>query len=234
MDLEELFTNLSYGVLSGMQIGGEGTGVIPVQHRPKLVSYTNKSLVGLYSRFMLLEKELILRQITGRDTYFFEKIYADQDGTVGIKYIEDTVEAPFEEDLIKILQIYDQDMNVMRVNDPGHEGSLFTPDHKSLLVPQAMTGNYLHILYQAKHPKLVVAPPVGTSQQILLPTVLQAALEHHIAYQVFSPSTGQEQTAKSMEHYQTYNALCLEVEAKDLATTSLVQTHSKLEDRGFV
>jgi hypothetical protein len=234
MDLEELFTNLSYGVLSGMSIGGEGTGVIPVQHRPKLVSYTNKSLLALYSRFVLVERELILRLIADRDTYVFEKVYADQDPTVGVKYIEDTAEAPFEEDLLKILQIFDQDMVEMRVNDPGDPRSLFTPDHKSLLVPLVRTAEYLHILYQAKHPKLVVAPPVGVTQQIFLPELLHAALEHHIAYQVFSPSTGQEHTVKASEHLAAYNALCLEVEVKDLATTSFVQSHTKLEDRGFV
>lgn len=234
MDLQEFFTNLSYGPLSKTSTGDDGSGSVPEAHHAKLVTYTNKALKLLYGRFKLLEKELALRLITDQHNYPFLKIHADQDPTVAVKFIEDTAENPFQEDVLKVLRLYDHFGCPQSLNDRGVPGGPSTRDHKSLLVPAAKTRDYLYVVYQANHPKLVADPPVEVVQQIILPDFLYAALEHHVAYQVFSPSTNPELAAKGIENFQAFTEICREAEEKDLANTSEANTHTKLEDRGFV
>lgn len=234
MQLAELFNQLSLGVLSNLAIGGEGLGTIPAKSQPKLTMHVHNALTALYSRFNLLERELVIRVYDGLYDYPFEKKYADMDRTVGPKFIEDGPENIFTEDVFKVLAVYNNCWEEIVLNDPGDPTSLYTPNSSSLQVPMSTTGDSYHLLYQAKHPKLLWTAPVAMAQKILLPEILIPALEAHVAYQVFSPMNGAEHTAKAVEHLGRFEMLCLEVETKDFVTSSLVQTHTKLDDRGFV
>lgn len=234
MKLSELFNRLSLGVLSNLAIGGEGSGSIPPNSQSKVAMHVGNSLIALYGRFNLLEREMVVRIYETVDTYRFEKKFADMDPTVGPKYIEDTIDNIFTEDVFKILGIFNEQGEEIPMNDPGNPESLYTPNSASLLVPMPVTGDVYHLLYQAKHPKIISAIPVNLAQDILLPEILVPALEAHVAYQVLSPMNGQEQAVKAAEHLARYEMLCLEAETKDQVTTSLVQTHTKLDDRGFV
>jgi len=234
MQLSELFNRMSLGVLSNLAIGGEVLGTVPAASRPKLTMHVDNALAVIYARFNLLERELIIRAYTGLYDYPFEKQFADMDRTVGPKFIEDTLDNIFTEDVFKVLAIYNSLWEEIPLNDPGDPTSLFTPNSNSLQIPVSVTGDVYHLLYQAKHPKLVWTAPVVTTQKILLPEILIPALEAHVAYQVFSPMNGAEHTAKAVEHLGRFEMICAEVETRDFVTSSLVQTHSKLDDRGFI
>ena len=109
MQLGDLFANLSYGSLSNLAIGGEGSGVIPAQHEPRLVSLTNQALKLLSGKFLMCEKEVIIRAIEGRAIYPLEYEFAESNtAATGDKFIVDTVEQPFMEDVVTVLEIYDE------------------------------------------------------------------------------------------------------------------------------
>ncbi|MGQ0565597.1 MAG: hypothetical protein ACT4OK_11070 [Gemmobacter sp.] len=234
MTLDQLFSRLSLGVLSNLSIGSEGQGMIPSQHHRRVAMMVDNALTQLYSRFNLLEREMVIRIYGSWTEYPFEKKYADTDPTVGPKFIEDSLANPFTEDVMKILEIFNEWGEEVVMNDPGDPTSLFTPNSRLLLVPTPVDGDCYHLLYQAYHPKLALSVPVQLSQPILAPAVLVPAIEHHVAYQVFSAINGMENASKAGEHLGRFEMICSEAETRDQATTSLVQTHSKLEDRGFV
>lgn len=234
MTLDELFTQLSFGVLSGLAQGGEGSGTVPEAFQPKIASLVNTTLTGLYSRFLLLEREVIVRIYSNVHEYRLERQFAWLDNTIGPKYIEDSTVNVFTGDVLKILQVFNAYGEEMTLNDPGDPTSLYTPSPTVLLVPAAVTNDSYHVLYQAKHPKIKIDAPVDLTQQISLPEVLVPALEAHVAYQVISPMNGPEHTQKAAEHLARFEMLCAEIDQKDLVTTSLIETHTKLEDRGFI
>lgn len=234
MTLNELFTRLSYGVLSGLSQGGEGSGAIPDVFQPKIATFVNTSLVALYGRFNLLEREVIVRAYSTVHEYHLERKFALMDNTIGPKYIEDYPGNLFTGDVMKILQVFTSYGEELTLNDPGDPTSLYTPGGCTLLVPAAVTNDTYHILYQAKHPRITAGTPVSLTQEIYLPEILVPALEAHVAYQVISPMNGPEHTQKAAEHLARYEMLCGEVDQKDLVSTSLVETHTKLEDRGFI
>jgi hypothetical protein len=234
MMLSELFERLSLGVLSNLAIGGEGSGTIPVQHQVRLALFANTALQTLYARFNLLERELVLRLYTGFYTYDLKAEHADTADVSAWKFIEDNSGNIFTEDVVKVLQIFNEDGDELNMNDPGDETAVYTPTSTSLLVPFAEDGDCLHVLYQAKHPVISRDLPLDLTQAIILPEPLVPALEAHIAYQVFSSMNGQEHSVKAAEYLARFDAICLEAEVRDLASTSLIQTHTKLEDRGFI
>lgn len=233
MTLEQLFSRLSLGVLANLAIGNEGQGTIPTQHHRRVAMMVDNALVQLYARFNLLEREMVIRVYGGWTEYPFEKKYADSDPTLGPKFIEDSLANPFTEDVMKILEIFNTWGEEIAMNDPGDPASLFTPNSRLLLVPTPVDGDCYHLLYQAYHPRLAATAPVSLAHPILVPPLLLPAVEHHVAYQVFSAMSGPEGAAKGGEHMGRFEMICSEAELRDQATTSLVQTHFKLEDRGF-
>lgn len=234
MLLNDLFESLSYGPLSNLSIGGEGSGTIPVASQPRLTHLANLAILGIYKKFSILEKEVILQANAGQTVYPLEKQYAESDPTeVDHKFILDTVDDPFEEDVLKILGIYDELGTELPLNDADDEESLFLPGQTIVQIPKPVTGNIYYVLYQAKPPLLDTRAEVDLTQEIPLPDVLYAPLVSNIAYRVMSPMAGQEATAKAQEHLATYNSLCDEVEFRDLARTSLVTTSHKFHKRGF-
>lgn len=232
MLLSDLFTSLSYGVLSNLAIGGEGSGTIPVAHENRLVDHTNQSLLAIYGRLPILEKEVAIRAYDGMTIYPLKKKFADTDPTVvPQKFISDTLTDPFLEDVIRVLSVWDEEGEEVPLNDPDDEASLYLPAPTTLQIPQPVTGNAYFVLYQARHPLLVQD---DLTQELTLPEVLHDALMHHIAYKVLSPMNGQEHAAKAGEHLQTYEMIVSRIEQDNLLGTSLLNGNTKLHERGFI
>jgi hypothetical protein len=231
MQLSELLTSLSVGVLQNLAVGGDGSGEIPAKYRSRVVSAINQGIVALYARFNLLEKEVIVRAYDSQTIYPLKRIYADTNTTtVPRKFITDTVAAPFEEDVIKILEAYDEIGNQLLMNDPSEECMLFTPSLTTLQITKPVTGNSYFLIYQAHHPKLSSSP----TQEISVPLVLQEALEFYVAYKILSAMNGQEHAAKAVEHFANYERICAEAKDMDSIGISLTSETSKLTERGWV
>lgn len=231
MQLNDILTSLSLGVLQNLSVGGSGSGQIPANSQSKVVNAINQGLVALYSRFRLLEKEVVVRAYDGMTIYPLKKIYADQDpAVVPQKFIADTVTDPFLEDVIKIHEIYDELGVSLPLNKSIPECVLFTPTATQLQITQPVTGNSYFLIYQAYHPKLTTDP----TQEVLLPLVLHEALETFVAYKILSSMNGQEHAAKAAEHFQNFNRICAEATETDSLGVSLETDMHKLDERGFV
>lgn len=233
MTVEELFRQLSFGELSNLSIGSEGAGSIASTHHNRLIHYANQSLFRLYSRFILREKDLLLFTMPGKSMYPLSSRYAQSNPAPDPAdpiYIMDEFD-PFQDDLIRILAVWKAGPVELPLNDIDVEGSLFTPQPGVLQVSKVVGGQTLAVVYQAKHPKL---PEDDLTSDIDLPEVLEGALLAHIAHQVFSNMNGQENAAKSADHLARYEMICAEVEERDLVSTSITSTTSKLHKRGFI
>ena len=238
MNLSDLFTALSHSELAGLMIGSEGSGEIEECHHPRMVTLVNQTLTTLHGRFCLRENEVRIGVTNNQTIYPLKKQYAEQDPTVieGRKFIQDTVWEPFQGDVIKILEVFDEGNFPRALNKPGDPLSLFTiPPHDTLQVPYPVDGTTYYILYQANHPKLVVGEGniVDLAQEILLPDLLVPALQKHVAYKIFSAMNGQDHIARAQEHLASYELICSEIETNDLVGTSRTIVLEKFEERGW-
>ena len=231
MKLEDLFSRLSYGELSNLSIGNEGRGSIREEDIPKVVAHTNDGLLRIYSRFVLSTKQLLLEQVRHITNYHLIEKFAESKGSdEPWPYIKDLPDEPFQGDVIRILEVQD-DRGKLPLNDMGNPLSLFTPYPQVLQVPEPRAGKPLSVEYQARH---IILENDDLDQEIVIPFVLEGALQSFVAYKIFSHMNGQDNQVKSQEHLNTYDGICTDVEARDLVNATTATSHHKLEERGFV
>jgi hypothetical protein len=235
MKVSELFRKLSLGELSNLSMSQDGSGQIQESKHAQLIGYANDGLLWLYTRFILSEKDLLIEQVGHITNYHMKRQFAESAGSdEEYPYIKDLPDEPFEEDVIKILEVRDITGYAYPINDAELSNSLFTPKPDTLQVPNPRHGSPLSIVYQARHPKLFDEGDGHLDQDVELPFFLESALTNFIAYKVYSHMNGAENQAKSQEFMQTYEAICTNVEAKDTANQTTSTSHTKLEQRGFV
>ena len=144
-------------------------------------------------------------------------------------YIQDEGN-PFQDDVIKILSVMDQHGAGMPLNDPEDPFSVFTPQHDVLQVPNVVGGEPLGITYQAQAPIVSNDPDAS----FYMPRTLELALRAYIAHLTFHHMNGQEHSGKAGEHLSMYEAICAEVEQKDLVNSSMSFSSSKFKQWGWV
>lgn len=244
MKLNELFRRLSFGELSNLSIADGGEGTLVQSKHPRIIQYTNESLLRLYSRFVLKENDLIIEQVGHITNYHLRREFAESiagnDGNpelMSVAYIKDLPCEPFDNDVIRIMEVFDSFGCLLPLNDPDHPESLFTPQLDTLQVPRPKHGVALGIRYQARHPiirdKIIRENEDLLEQEAEVPFFLEGALQALIASKVYSHMNGQENNVKSQEFLATYEMICQEIEAKDLASQTISASHSKLIQRGF-
>jgi len=230
----ELTIRLAQGELKSTNfVDKEDKTSIKEEERSTIARYVNQGLGALHSKFILSEKELMLRTIRGAAFYFLRPEFAwSNPATVPRKYIDDTVLPRFTGDIIKILKVMDAAWRELpRDNEEIPNCSLYTPAYDTLQVLPPLQGYTYSVIYQAEHPKIVADNPV---QPIRLPVFLEEALQLFVASKALGHMNGQEQAAKSQEYMTNYLAILAETEAKDLSSTSYVREGGKLYQRGFV
>jgi hypothetical protein len=233
MNLNELYRRLSYGELSNLSISSEGSGSIVSGKRPTVVLLANEALRELSKRFVLREKTLLIEQIEGLTTYRLEPMYSVQNAeisNVDQPYIVDSEDEPFNDPVLKIIQVYDHWGREMPLNDRDNFWSLFTPQNNILQVPNPQAGLPLSVNYQT-----FIKPILGTDleETIDIPVVLEKALTSYIAGHILGNMNTQESNAKSQEHLLRFEAICAEAEDKDLLSISSSNTNTKFEKRGW-
>lgn len=234
MNVEDLFRQLSYGELSGLSIGTDGSGSVPDDRQEKIISYANDGLTRLHSEFILIENSLIIGLRSGITNYHLTYDHAQSNPnpkTGTAQYILDGGPHPFQDDLLRILSAYNMSGCRYPLNEEGNKYSLYTPQPKVLQISFPGTGGLIQVLYQARHP-LLTADDLAT--EINLPDQLHEALKAFIAHKVFSHMNGQDNSAKAQEHLNNFQSICKDISSNDLVSQSISNVNCKLEDRGFV
>jgi hypothetical protein len=236
MNLNDLFHDLALAELTGLSMSENGT--IIAEQRPKVTNAINEGLLALHSRFILVEKDMMIEMREGKTNYHLLRRYAmsqynsdNPPNRFDLPYIMDNVGEPFEEDVIKILAVYNSFGMKIPLNDTEEALSVFSPQSTVLQVPFPIAGQALSLEYQARHKKM---DHCECEEEIILPEVLIRALKAYVASKIFSHMNTQENTAKGQEHSMTYEMICQEVVEKDLVNTSSSTTNSKFHKRGFV
>ncbi|WP_421991661.1 hypothetical protein [Roseococcus sp.] len=236
MKLVDFFAKLSFGELRNLALANEGDGTITEAGQPTIVHFLNEGLKAIYGDFLLIQKDLLVLMREDITNYHLLPRFAVQYEPLGsrdnepFRYILDLPDEPFLGDVVRILAAFDSYGEKLPLNDQALPDSLFTPQLRTLQVPRPVDGAALSVLYQAAHPKIVG----DLEEEVEIPDNLEEALLEFVAYKVFSSMNTAVSTAKGIEHFQRYTAICAGVVSKDLVSTSIVTTNTRFEQRGFV
>ena len=248
MKLSEVFKQLSYGELSQLNIGGSGSGEINDADYDRLVAAINLGLTALHTRFPLCKKQLELQLVSGQGLYYLNRAYAvsNEESTEDPKYILDSNDNPFMDDLLKVVDVTTAEGVRLELNRRGSEWSLHTPTLVSLQVPEGMhtptsstpteyvTGSLL-VDYQANHLYL----PAGVGEyradtvELALPYPYLEALLYYVASRMHNPVGMVNEFHMGNSYSAKYEMACQLLERHNVSVDQVGVT-TKFSDRGWV
>jgi len=246
--LEDFLKDLTYGEFSQLNLGNFLPEEFESEPDPKsyaqLSSHINLALKSLYSKFLLARGELTLQLYAAIETYTlsFDFAVSNVGGAEPVKYIVDTAEIPFLDDVLRIEEVfgtvdtvansklYLNDVNQSR---EGYE-SLFTPTYRSLKVVWPNTYDTLKVTYRAAHEKITYAIGMDPSAiELVIPDSLHEAALYHVAARVFSSLNTDGQGVEGNDYWAKY--LAKVQEAKDEGMYIIPEpSNQRFVDNGWV
>lgn len=213
MKLSYVFEQLTHGELAMLAIGGGEAGIIEEKNFRHVGNHVWLGLTALYKRFNLKGGELTLQLEPGRYLYPLKSRYAVNDDTSLelSRFILDTPDAPFLEDVLKVSSVKAVTSKVeLALNDFSDMYPVTTPTLDSIRVaneivdaqtmvvadfPDWLKTDKLLVEYSANHPNFV--PRVGYYDpeltEIELPMSHLQALLYFVASRAHNPiGMGQE------------------------------------------
>lgn len=248
MKLSEIFSQLTYGELSQLNLGGAESGEISVANYPKVLAHINLGLTALYKRFPLKESRLTVQLQPGRVTYPLTTAYAvsNRRSREVVRYLLDTVDEPFESDILKIEGVYTDAEWEMALNDASDALSCTTPSMSTLRVPALVVAksadlasqyitDTLTVVYRANHPAIVLS--IGlfdpTRVEVELPYSHLEPLLFYVASRVNNPIGMTNEFHAGNSYYAKYEASCAYLEQTNIKVDQGSQ-NTRLVSNGWV
>ena len=236
MKLREVITLLSQGELASVNLGGVAEqGVHPV-HYPMIVNHLNLGLTDLHSRFNLKVKELYLQLVEPINVYTLHSKYRyyNTTSTEPVKYIIDSPEEEFKDDLLSIIAVYDSAGGLIDLNSSRGNRVVFTPRYDQLQVPYYTNGELMSVAYRAMPEKLLWVDEGQSMDQVIdLPHSLIQALLLYVGYKVYGSKLDVDSVGKSNLYYQQYELSCMQSMNQGLVLPNGF-ANFKLEQNGWV
>ena len=247
MKLSEIFTQLTSGELSQLNIGGSEQGMIDSSNYSAMVSHLNLGLTALYKRFFIKEGRLRVQVVPGRLTYPLTDAYAvsNVDSLEPSKYLLDSISDPFLSDILKIERVYSGSGEEFSLNDEADFYSVYTPTHTTLRLPAALVngspdlpkvyqGSPIEVVYRANHPKLEYTEDFDPDLvELELPVSYLEALLYFIASRVHNPIGMVNEFNAGNNWAAKYENECQRIELSNIRIDPL-SSNIKLHRNGWV
>jgi hypothetical protein len=215
MLLSDIFTYLSYGELSQFELGTSNNGSITEADYPRITTFVNRGLIQLHSKLPLRLEQVLLQVDPLRPRYTLHSKHSvgsggnDQDP----KYILDTTN-PFQNNLIKVEQVFRDDGCEFSLNELADKDTVFTPLANVVQFSIPYSGK-ASIIYRANHPLLDSAR--GTDPSTVEVSIVDTLLEPLLAFvaaKVLSAKGGKDGVQEGMLLTQSFNMQLEELKAQ--------------------
>jgi len=225
MKLLDILKDLTYGELSGLTIGNlipDEFDNEPDPHQyEQIVSYINLGLTEIYKRFFLRSQEIDVQQHEEITTYKLHSDYAQSNLASPIliaeRYILDTAEDPFRDDILKIEEVYNEEGTKLAMNDTSDVNSVYTPAYNKVQIPYPNDANIFSVQYRANHPKIPITLATHPEDvEVEVPNSLYAALLQYVGYR----SNLRTNPEKSADFWNQFKRTCDEVDTYGLEVQS--------------
>jgi hypothetical protein len=231
MQLIDIINQLRNGELANTSLSEK----LDYEEYPKIVSYVNLALTALHSRFNIKQSEVVIQEYSTINIYTFDSKYAvsNTGSAEPIKYIIDTIDTPFTNDLIRIETIEDSNGDILLLNDQTESTSIKLPSYNKIKVVAPIDEELLIITYKANHDKVLVSGLTTTDQEIYIPEVLLEPLLYHIASRFHSSLPNAAGISESEKYISKYENACIRIKLENLINEYNYST-DRMGDRGWV
>ncbi|AGH57626.1 virion structural protein [Pseudoalteromonas phage pYD6-A] len=214
MKLSEFFSLLTYGELANLKVGGKDCGGIYPKYADEVTSYIRQGLTDLHSRFALKHSEVIVQQFEHITLYPLRSDYAvsNTSSTEPYKWISDTIERPFQDDIILIESVIDEGGNEIKLNTENDILSVYSPQPDVLQIVSPKNENAVAVMYKANHTKIDLSTDVPSNIEIEIPPQLVRPLALYVsslAHTSVGSIEGFQTGASKMIEYET---ACIQID----------------------
>lgn len=235
MKLSDILEQLTYGELSQLNMGGWSGNEVRQEDLAKVVSHINMGLLELHKRFWLRSSDVIIQLYDHIQTYTLDRRYAITNvlSTELYKYIVDSQYEPFQDNVLRIEQVYNEGGELLFLNDLTEPWSVFTPSWNSIQIPFPERHNSLLVHYRAAHPLVRVTPETDAATvDIDIPPGLLEPLLLYVGARAYS-ALNSDGNAEGNNYLQKFEASCKIAEANGM------QIHTnygnlRLDQKGWV
>ena len=234
MILQECLDKLARGKLSNLAICTGGK--VKDEHRQKVIDAINEALNRLHTILPLKEKSLIIEMTESRTEYPLTSEHSLRHETGDIYdsydlYIRDSEFFPFEDDILNIIEVWDDLDRKRPINDPENPLSVFTPEHNTLNVNFTSDVRVLNVIYRARHKLLTLE---NLADKVELPSNLEGALLSYVAYLIHGDMNTQEAVANSQKYHAEYQMIINELQQYGTLNPDKLVLDRKFIGRGWV
>lgn len=236
MYLSELFNHLSYSELTQLSVGGEPQGVINSANQANIITHLNLGLLELYKRFPIKLNSVSIQQTLGITNYVLDSSYAvtnpkSTDDVAFPKYIIDSAEAPFTDDVLMIDRIVDELNEELPFNDENYSNSIITLDYNVINVPEPELEYLITVSYRATPPKIAIDTFDADTTQIPIGSQYLEALINFIAYRCFASFS--QNSPETVNYYQRFEMACNLIRREGLVYKDLPR-NVRLDNQGWL
>lgn len=233
MLLSELVEYLTYGELSNLYVSGTEEKGIRHKDLPKIISNINLGMIDLHKRFPVLYKQVNIQMHEHISDYVLDSYYAETNTESGAayKYIKDSVNNPFSNDVIRIINVVNEDDCKYPLNTQNNPYSLFTPSYNIVQVPYPLDENIIAVEYQAYPAKIPTNTTDTENFYIEFPEVMLEALIAFVNYKIYT-GTGNDKP-EAIGYYQKYEAECLRLASLGIFNSDIYE-NLRLESNQWV
>lgn len=245
MKLQEVFESLALGELSDSSYVEMNGYELSKNQLPKIINALNQGLTLIHTQLPLRHNQVILKVTEGIGTYYLDKRYAESNkdsSSVG-RYILDTPDNPFKEDVLNILGVFSLEGHQYPLNDQYAIGSLFTPDYNSIAIPMVMWMNHnppynvvdkLVVLYQANHEKIPLNEPLNSQFEIKLNPIYLNILYAYVAHLVYLHIGSDQAVNQSNQYFTKFNTLIQTAKEQGIGVITQTGINIKPILRGYL
>ncbi len=231
MLLQTVIDHLKTGEFSLTNLGSNDEEGLTSNNLAAVINHINLGLIDIYKRINLSLKEVYVDQYAHIQKYTLNSkhAYSNEESTA-TKYISDTVDDPFTNDILQIITVNNEVGCELPLNDSNKCDSLFTPKYNVIQVPCPVDGNSLIVVYRAA-PELL-KNNCDFTQEVELPLTFLDVLLYYVAYRVKASRPDQESIIESNNYFAKYDAAMQLIKMEGLYNSSNT-TNMKLIERGF-
>lgn len=234
--LIQILEDLTYGELAHTSLSGklnQPKGINPSDY-PIIIRHINSALADIYTRFSLKENEVILQQFDSITEYTLSSRYAvsTDDPNEPFKWILDSVETPFLDDISQVIAVYDGAGLPVPLNDVAQPNSVLMVNYNLMQIPYPVEGNVLALMYRAMHPRIDPTSDVS-AVYVEIPLPLREPLMWYVASRVYGSKLGEDDRALSAEFLRRYNGRMDELQREGIYAFNDEQTDYKFTLGGW-
>lgn len=234
MKLSTFFQNIAVNELKATSLIEPGSFTIEPTYLPTVIQSLNQALDYLFTTFRLKENQLILELRQGQSYYYIDEIYCKSNiNSSHDKYICDTIEKPYTDDLVQILSVSQLDGKVLSLNDEFSPTGVHTPEYNCIHVPAINNNKHLVIVYQARHPVVKLTEPLDSNFVINIAPAYEVILQTYVACLLLQ-SMGGNNLQISNVFFAKFNTLLESLQRQGIGSNTISGINIKPQLGGWV